>query len=91
MASELPHIVRPPDTTPKALFGGGLAWVVFWPLFKLIAPELIRLILPSILDRAEYCKAQNQQFEITDQEIQAALENSHDELRYRYHRRRGQL
>jgi hypothetical protein len=77
----------PVDDSPEALkfVGMGLAWLIFWPIFQLLARRLIRNLVPYLLDKLRQELTTGLPASVSDSEISALIHNQHDNLKGAYH------
>jgi hypothetical protein len=77
----------PVDDSPEApkFVGMGLAWLIFWPIFQLLARRLIRNLVPYLLDKLRQELVNGVSTDVSDSEISALIHNQHDNLKGAYH------
>jgi hypothetical protein len=77
----------PVDDSPEApkFVGMGLAWLIFWPIFQLLARRLIRNLVPYLLDKLRQELTTGLPASVSDSEISALVNNQHDNLKGAYH------
>jgi hypothetical protein len=77
----------PVEDSPAApkFVGMGLAWLIFWPIFQLLARRLIRNLVPYLLDKLRQELTTGLPANVSDSEISALIHNQHDNLKGAYH------
>ena len=77
--------MNPDQHRPKAF--AGLAWIIFWPVFQIVARAMIRNLVPYLLDKLRQEMLTGQAAQISDSEIDSLIQNQHNNLKGVYHAR----
>lgn len=67
--------------------GFGLTWMLFWPIFQVVAKAMIRNLVPYLLDKLRQELLTGQPAAISDSEIESLIQNQHQNLKGTYHAR----
>lgn len=63
-----------------------IPFVVIWPIVQLLAPYIIKLIIPLILQKVKEAEEKGEAVTITDDEIARFLDRNESNLRAVYNR-----
>jgi hypothetical protein len=63
-----------------------IPFLVIWPIVQLLAPYIIKLIIPLILEKVKVAEERGEAVTITDDEIARFLDRNESNLRSVYNR-----